>query len=86
MEDCLVKALMVLYGETVVMTGRGTSVRLNVKAGVPHGSVLSHLLCAIVTDVVVKVAGGRLLRELLYADDLIVMAMAMEEPRKKLAD
>ena len=49
-----------------------------VAVGVNQGSVLSPLLFAIVVDVVTENAREGLIKELLYADDLVIMSEAMQ--------
>ena len=51
-----------------------------------QGSVLSPLLCAAVMDVVSSKARSGLPSELLYADDLVIMAPIMEQLGRWLAD
>ena len=52
----------------------GLSESFEVKVGLHQGSVLSTLLFAAVMDVVSSEASSGLPSELLYADDLVIMA------------
>ena len=56
------------------------------KVGLHQGSVLSPLLFAAVMDVVSSEARSGLPSELLYADDLVIMAPAMEQLGRRVAD
>ena len=69
---------------TVVKTDAGLSASFKVKVGLHQGSVLSPLLFAAVMDVVSSEARSGLPSELLYADDLVIMAPAMEQLGKGL--
>jgi len=55
-----------------------------VKASVHQGSVLSPLLFAIVVDVVTESTRESLMNEILYADDLVLMAETMVGLEKSL--
>ena len=59
---------------TVVRTDAGLSESFGVKVGLHQGSVLSTLSFAAVMDVVSSEARSGLPSELLYADDLVIMA------------
>ena len=56
------------------------------KVGLHQGSVLSPLLFAAVMDVVSSEARSGLPSELLYADDLVIMAPTMEQLGRRVAD
>ena len=56
------------------------------KVGLHQGSVLSPLLFAAVMDVVYIEARSGLPSELLYADDLVIMAPTMEQLGRRVAD
>lgn len=85
-EEWLVQAIMNLYhnATTAVRTKFGDSHRFNVDVGVHQGSVLSPLLFAIVMNAVSEPSKLGLPYELLYADDLLLMAHSMEELQSKL--
>ena len=78
--EILVKALMSLYegSKTKVKVGSDFSVKFDLAVGVHQGSVLSPLLFAIVVDVVTENAREGLMKEVLYADDLVLMSEIME--------
>ena len=79
---------MALYTEayTVVRTDAGLSESFEVKVGLHQGSVPSPLLFATVMDVVSSEARSGLPSELLYADDLVIMAPTMEQLGRRVAD
>jgi len=79
-EEWLVKAVMAMYegAQTVVRTTEGDSKALNVKVGLHQGSVLSPLLFVIVMKMISRELRAGLPLELLYADDLILMAESEE--------
>ena len=81
----LVRVVMQLYekAKTKVKVGKGMSDAFSVKVGVHQGSVLSPFLFAIVMDVVCGDVMEGLLFEILYADDLVLMADSMEELQLK---
>lgn len=85
-EEWLVSAVMAMYEEawTVVRTKEGDSERFEVKVGLHQGSVLSPLLFVIVMEAVTRNVRGGLPWELLYADDLVLMAESLEELMEKL--
>ena len=84
-EECLVSAVMSIYtgAKTVVRTVYGNSKGFEVKVGMHQGSALSPLLFVIVTEAICRVA---LPWELLYADDLAVIAETEQELTKRLND
>ena len=69
---------------TVVMTKQGCSTEFEVKVGVHQGSVLSPLLFVTVMEVVTWGVKEGLPWELLYADDLVLIAQSAEELREKV--
>ena len=71
--------VMALYAKacTVIRTDVGLSESFEVKVGLHQGSVLSQLLFAAVMDVSSE-ARSNMPSELLYADDLVLMAPTME--------
>ena len=79
---------MSLYTEacTVVRTDAGLSESFEVKVGLHQGSVLSPLLFAAVMDVVSSEARRGLPAELMYTDDLVIMAPTMEQLGRRVAD
>ena len=79
---------MALYTEacTVVRPDAGLSESFEVKVGLHQGSILSPLLFAAVMDGVSSEARSVLLSELLYADDLVIMAPPLEQLDRRVAD
>ena len=82
--EILVKAVMSLYegAETKVRVGYGLWEEFSVEVGVQQGSVLSPLLFAMVIDEVTENARKRWMKQMLYADDLVLMGKTMEELRE----
>ena len=87
MDEWLISTVMALYTEacTVVRTDAGLSEHLEVKVGLHQGSVLSPLFSAVM-DVVSSEARSGLPSELLYADDLVLMAPTMEQLGRRVAE
>ena len=87
-DEWLIRTVMALYTEacTIVRTDAGLSESFEVKVGLHQGSVLSPLLFAAVVDVVSSEARSGLPSELLYADDLLIMAPTMEQLGRRVAD
>ena len=85
-DEWLIKAVMMTYdgARTAVKVGTGLSDDFEVKVGVHQGSVLSPLLFITVMQAVTKHVSTGLPWELLYADDLVLMAYSEEELRGKL--
>ena len=69
---------------TTVRTKQGSSEEFEVKVGVHQGSVLSPLLFVAVMEVVTRKVREGLLWELLYADDLVLVAQSIEKLREKV--
>ena len=84
--EWLVKAVMHTYcgAKTAVRVGSGLTEDFEVKVGVHQGAVLSPLLFIIVMQAVTKHVSTGLPWELLYADDLVIMAESEEELKEKL--
>ena len=84
LSEILVKAVMSLYerAETKVRVGSGLSQEFSVKVGVHQGSVLSPLLFAMVIDEVTENARKGWMKQILYADDLVLMEETIEELRE----
>ena len=87
-DEWLIRTVMTLYTEacTVVRTDARLSESFEVKVGLYQGSVLSLLLFAAVMDVVSSEARSGLPSELLYADDLVLMALTMEQLGRRVAE
>ena len=87
-DEWLIRTVMALYTEacTVVRTDAGLSESFEVKVGLHQGSVPSPLLFAALMDVVSSEARSGLPSELLYADDLLIMAPTMEQLGRRVAD
>ena len=88
MDEWLIRTVMALYTEacTVVKTYAGLSESFEVKVGLNQWSVLSPLLFAAVMDVVTSEARSGLPFELLYADDLVIMAPTLEQLGRRVAE
>ena len=73
--EILVKAVLSLYegAETKVRVGSSLSEEFSVKGGVHQGSVLSPLLFAMVIHEVTENARKGWMKQILYADNLILM-------------
>ena len=87
-EENMVRVIMKMYegAKTKVRVRNGLSEEFEVKVGVHQGSVLSPFLFNIVMDVVCGTVMEGLVFEILYADDLVLLAESMEELRKKLSN
>ena len=65
--------------ETNVRVGSSLSEEFSVKVGVHQGSVLSPLLFAMMMDEVTENARKGWMKQIFYADDLVLMGETMEE-------
>ena len=85
-EEWLVQTVMTMYerARTVVRTKQGYSTEFEVKVGVHQGSVLSPLLFVAMLEVVTRGVKEGLPWELLYTDDLVLVAQSKEELREKV--
>ena len=79
-EEWLVTAVMTLFKDarTVVRSSAGDSNEFDVKVGLHQGSVLSPVLFTIVMDVISRKARVGLPWELLYADNLVLIATSSQ--------
>jgi len=68
----------------VVRTDGGDSDSFDVKVGLHQGSILSPLLFVIVMEMVTRELRDGLPWELLYADDLVLMAESIEELKDRI--
>jgi len=85
-EEWIVKVIMSMYDgvTTAVKTGGGESEAFTVNVGLHQGSVLSPLLFIIVLEALSKQFKVGLPWELLYADDLVLIAETEEELLEKI--
>ena len=85
-KEWLVSAVMSMYSgaKTVVRTVYGNGRSFEVKAGMHQGSALSPLLFVIVMEAISREFRVALPWELLYVDDLAVIAETEEELIKRL--
>ena len=76
MEEWLIRVVMAMYerARTAVRTKDGNSGEFEVRVGVHQGSVPSPLLFVVVMEVLVRRVKEGLPWELLYADDLVLIA------------
>ena len=82
----LIKIIEATYErtETVVRTGSGNTEPFEIKVGLHQGSALSPFLFVIVLDTLSNEFRSGLPWELLFADDLVVIAQNEEELQEKL--
>ena len=87
-DEWLIRTVIALDREacTVVRTYTGLSERFEVKVGLHQGSVLSPLLFAAVMDVVPSETRRCMPSQLLYADDLVIMAPTMEQLGRRVME
>jgi len=85
-EECLVSAVMSMYtgAKTVVRTVYGISNGFEVKVGMHKASALSPLLFVMVMEALSRELRVALPWELLYADDLVVIAETEDDLIKRL--
>jgi len=83
-EEWLVLAVMSMYTKAVVKTVYGNSEGFEVKVGLHQGSALSPLLFVMVMEAISREFRVALPWELLYADDVVVIAETEEELIKRL--
>ena len=83
--EALIRAVMSLYrgSNTRVIVGTHLSEELEVNVGEHHGSASSPLLFANVIDVATNEIKEWTLQEILYADDLVLIARTMAKLRRK---
>ena len=86
MEEWIVRVIMSMYENvtTAVIVKDRASEEFEVKVGVHQGSVLSPLLFTIVLDALSQNFRGGLPWELLYADDLVLVAESEESLLEKI--
>ena len=84
MDEWLIRTVMALYTDayTVIRTDTRLRESFEVKVGMHQGSVLSPLLFVAVMDVVSSEMRSGLPSELMYADDLVIMAPTIEIGRR----
>jgi len=87
-KEWLVSAVMSMYtgAKSVITTVYGNSNSFKVKISIHQGSALSPLLFVIVMEALSRELRLALPWELLYADDLIVIAETEEDSIKRLND
>ena len=78
--EVLVRSVMSLYegAKTRVRVDSELSEEFEIKVGMHQGSVLSNFPFAVVAVVVTELTRLSVLRELLYADDLVVLSETIE--------
>ena len=83
--EALATAVMSLYkgARTKVKVGTHLSEEFEVNVGVDQGSVLSPMLFAIVVDVITNEIKEGMLQEILYTDDIVLIADSMAELQEK---
>lgn len=80
-DDWLIKVIMAMYknAKSLVSVNGVLCDEFDVKVGMHQGSVLSPILFVIVLEALSQEFRGSLPWEVLYADDLVIMAKTMEE-------
>ena len=86
MDEWLVRTVMTMYegAKTLIRSESGDSESFEVKVGLHQGSILSPLLFVVVMEIVTRGFRVGLPWELLYADDLVLMAKNIGELRDKI--
>ena len=84
--EWLVAVVKLMYDgvQTAVKTSQGVGDEFEVRVGVHQGSVLSPLLFTIVLEAISKQSRDGLPWEILYADDLVLMAESEEQLLSKI--
>ena len=85
-DDWMIKVIMAMYknAKSLVSVNGALGDEFDVKVGVHQGSVLSPILFVIVLEALSREFRDSLPWEVLYADDLVIMAETMEELSIKL--
>jgi len=85
-DEWLVRTVMTMYegAKTLIRCESGDSESFEVKVGLHQGSILSPLLFVVVMEIVTRGFRVGLPWELLYADDLVLMAKNIGELRDKI--
>ena len=85
-DDWLIKVIMSMYknARSLVRVNGKLGKEFEVKVGIHQGSVLSPILFAIVLEALSPGFNAGLPWELLYADDLVIMADSLDELSVKL--
>ena len=83
--EAVVRAVMSLYksGKTKAKVGIHLSEEFEINVGVNQGSALSPLLLAIVIDVVMSRIKEGTLQEIVYSDDIVLIAENVAEQQEK---
>ena len=86
MPERLIVLVMTLYSNarSRVRALAGTSDEFGIGVGVHQGSALSPLLLAVIMKEATRTARGEGLRNLLYADELVITAESEEETVRKI--
>ena len=85
-DEWLISIFMALYTEPCTVHRTDAGLSFEVKVGLHQGSVLSPLLLASVMAIVSSEASHGLPFELMYADDLVLIAPAMEKLGRRVAE
>ena len=84
-DEWLTETVMAMYelSNSPVRVKNIVGSKFSVKVGVHQGSVLSPLLFIMVIEALSREFRSGLPRELLYADDLVIIANSLEEPEER---